>query len=235
MFSMSMDWNPKQAALRESLPKSDRFDETIRLCLELHGLVHSGNVTIQKRPTPLDELFDGLTKEAFSVMPSPKDTTIAWNIWHITRIEDITANILINDGKQVLNNTWLKKLKSSICDTGNAMTKNEIKNWSKFLNMEMLRRYRNEVGQRTQSILKNLTFPDLKQKMKLESVNRILAEGGVTSHKDSIWLLDFWGKKAVAGILLMPITCHQIIHLSGSMKLKQKILKQRNDDDIFRQ
>jgi hypothetical protein len=56
--------------------------------------------------------------------------------------------------------------------------------------------------------------------MKPESVGRILDEGGVTGHKDSLWLLDFWGKKTVAGILLMPITRHQILHLNDSMKLK---------------
>ncbi|MDR3173411.1 MAG: DinB family protein, partial [Treponema sp.] len=123
MFSLRADWNPKQTALKEALSKPKRFNEAIRLCLELHGLVHSGKAVSKKTPTFFDELLDGLTKEAFSVMPSPKDTTIAWNIWHITRIEDITANILIAGGKQVLNNLWLKKLGTRIRDTGNAMTK----------------------------------------------------------------------------------------------------------------
>jgi hypothetical protein len=59
--------------------------------------------------------------------------------------------------------------------------------------------------------------------MNPESVRRILAEGGVTGHKDSVWLLDFWGKKTVAGILLMPVTRHQILHLNDSMKLKEKV------------
>jgi hypothetical protein len=63
-----------------------------------------------KKFTVFDELMDGLTKEAFTVMPTLKDTAIAWNIWHIARIEDITANILMDVGKQVLNNAWLKRL-----------------------------------------------------------------------------------------------------------------------------
>jgi hypothetical protein len=220
------DWNPKQAKLKSALSEPERFNEAIRLCLELHGLVHSSNVMAQKTPTLLDILFDGLTKETFSAMPAAKGTTIAWNIWHITRIEDITANILIANGKQVLNNTWLKRLGVTVRDTGNAMNKNEIAHFSKALNMNMLRRYRDETGRRTQSILKSLTFQDLKRKMKPENVSRILAEGSVTEHKDSVWLLDFWGKKTVAGILLMPITRHQIMHISDSLKLKQKMLKQ---------
>jgi hypothetical protein len=87
----------------------------------------------------------------------------------------------------------------------------------------MLISYRDEVGWRTRDIVKNIKPPDLKRKMKPESVERILAEGGVTSHKDSLWLLDFWGKKTVTGILLIPITRHQILHLNDSMKLKKKL------------
>jgi hypothetical protein len=225
MFSLRADWNPKQTALKEALSKPECFNEAIRLCLELHGLVHSGKVVSERKPTFFGELLDGLTEEAFAAMPTPKDTTIAWNIWHITRIEDITANILIAGGKQVLNNLWLKKLGTRIRDTGNAMTKDEILNFSRSLKMDMLISYRNEVGLKTRDIVKNLMQPDLKRKMKPESVARILDEGGVTSHKDSVWLLDFWGKKTVAGILLMPITRHQILHLNGSMNLKKKIMK----------
>jgi hypothetical protein len=225
MFSLRTDWNPEQTALREALSKAERFNEAVRLCLELHGLVHSGQIASSKKPTVFDELLDGLTEEAFAVMSSPNGTSIAWNIWHITRIEDITANILIAGGKQVLNTTWLKKIGATVRDTGNAMTKDEILNFSRSLNMNMLISYRDEVGRRTRDIVKNVKPPDLKRKMKPESVERILAEGGVTSHKDSLWLLDFWGKKTVAGILLMPITRHQILHLNDSMKLKKKIMK----------
>jgi hypothetical protein len=225
MMSLIKDWNPKQAALKETIAKPERFKEAIRLCLELHGNVHSASVSNAKSPTIFDELWDGLSREAFEAMPSGKGVTIAWNIWHITRIEDITANILICDGKQVLNGMWLKKLKPPVCDTGNAMTGKEIMDLSRSLNMDMLYAYRNAVGSRTREIIGNLEAADLKRKMNPESVRRILAEGGVTGHKDSVWLLDFWGKKTVAGILLMPITRHQILHLNDSMKLKKKIMK----------
>jgi hypothetical protein len=229
MFNLRTDWNPKQTALKGTLSKPEGFNEAIRLCLELHGLVHSGKTVSKKTLTFFDELLDGLTEEAFAAMSAPKDTTIAWNIWHITRIEDITANILIANGKQVLNNTWLKKLGTPVRDTGNAMTKDEILHFSRSLKMDMLISYRDEVGRRTRDIVKNLKQPDLKRKMRPESVARILDEGGVTSHKDSVWLLEFWGKKTVAGILLMPLTRHQILHLNGSMNLKKKIMKQRQD------
>jgi hypothetical protein len=219
---MSKDWNPKQTALRAALSNPDHFDKAIGLCCELHGIVHSAQVTLSKRPTLFDELLDGLTQETFTAMLAAKDATIAWNIWHITRIEDITANILVAGGKQVLNSAWQKKLGVTVRDTGNAMNRDEIVNLSNSLNMKMLRQYRDAVGLRTQAIVKNLSPQDLKRKVKPESVSRILAEGGVIEHKDSIWLLEFWGKKNIAGILLMPITRHQIVHVNDSMNLKKK-------------
>jgi hypothetical protein len=88
------------------------------------------------------------------------------------------------------------------------MTYNEIFNLSRSLNMEQLYAYRNAVGSRTRGIIGSFKPADLKRKMNPKNDQRILAEGGVTEHKDSVWLLDFWGKKTVAGILLMPITRH---------------------------
>ena len=70
-----------------------------------------------------------------AALPAAKGTTIAWNIRHITRIEDIAANILIANGKQILNNTWLKKLGVTVRDTGNAMSRDKILDLSNSLNM----------------------------------------------------------------------------------------------------
>ena len=58
--------------------------------------------------------------------------------------------------------------------------------------------------------------------MQLDRLNRILNEGGVLDVEGSRWLLDFWGKKNVAGLILMPVTRHQLVHLNDSMKIKKK-------------
>ncbi|MDR2043672.1 MAG: DinB family protein [Clostridium sp.] len=232
-MSLISDWNPKQTELKTALAHQESFEEAIKLCLELHGSVHSGAVSRTALPTIFDGLWNGLSHEAFVKPPARDDgfgrkATIAWNIWHITRIEDITANILIADGIQILDDAWLGKLGVSVTDTGNPMSEDEIAEFSDAMKMEALLRYRNAVGTRTREIILGLSYSGCKRKMKPESVQRILAEGGVTEHKDSIWLLDFWGKKNVAGILLMPITRHQIMHISHCFKLKNRLQFQRN-------
>ncbi len=225
MFQVGIDWNPKQAKLKELTLNTEKFKEAMELCLYLHGIVHTSEISHNPEASYYDEIMNGLTQEAFTIMPTIKDVTIAWNIWHITRIEDITSNILIQEKEQVLNEDWLKRLGVTATDTGNAMTDEEILDLSKSIDMEELKNYRKAVGVRTRGIIEGLTPDDLKRKVKPESIARILKEGGVTEHPDSLWLLDFWGRKNVAGIFLMPITRHQIGHLNDSMKLKKKLMK----------
>ncbi len=225
MFQVGSDWNPRQAQLKESISNTEKFTEAMELCLYLHGIVHTAEISNNCEDSYYDELMSGLTKEAFTVMPTIKDVTIVWNLWHITRIEDLTANILIQEKEQVLNEDWLKRLGVTVTDTGNAMTDGEILDLSNSINLEELRNYRKAVGVRTRSIVNSLAPADIKRKVRSESIARILEEGGVTKHPDSLWLLDFWGRKNVAGILLMPITRHQIGHLNDSMKLKKKLMK----------
>jgi hypothetical protein len=226
MICVTKDWNPKQALLKSIILIADRNEEVKNLLLELHSMVHSSKMSNIDLTTFEDELWDGLEQKAFSVLFPNKDTTIAWNIWHITRIEDITSNILIADEKQVINSdNWLEKMNVSICDTGNAMTNEEIASFSELINMEELKNYRVAVGRRSQEIIRSLKYEDLKRKIAADRTKRILTEGGVTEHENSRWLLDFWGRKNVAGILQMPTTRHQIVHINDSLKIKERWAK----------
>jgi hypothetical protein len=222
MINVSEQWNPKQALLKEYLSRRDKFDEAIKLCLEMHSLVHTSEMSSSTVRTYEDDLWDGLNEQVFRWIQENGKPTIAWNSWHMTRIEDITSNILIADDSQVLNNEWSRKLNSEILDTGNAMTVKEIEDFSNRVNMRELRSYRIAVGRRTQIIIEQLKSDDLKRKMTSRQLKRIVSEGGVLDVEGSRWLIDFWGRKTVSGILLMPITRHQIVHLNDSLKMKEK-------------
>lgn len=158
-------------------------------------------------------------------MPTKRDVTIAWNIWHITRIEDITMNLLVGNCDQVLDEAWLKKLNIGVKDTGNAMSDEEILSLSKELCKEALREYRLAVFHRSLELLETLGETDMRRKFRPEQVERILLEGCLTQAPQSVWLADFWGKKTVAGILLLPLTRHGAGHLNDCLKLRKKCEK----------
>jgi len=218
------DWNPKQKLLGSIITDAGRLEEAVGLALELHAFVHASESDNFGSKTLEDELWEGLDRKAFITMPTPKDVTIAWNLWHITRIEDLTVNILIADARQVFDD-WQAKLKVEVKDTGNAMNDDEILALSAALDMTELRNYRRAVGVRTREVLLGLKPGDMKAKVKKDRLNRILEEGGVLEAEGSKWLLDFWGKKNIAGLIMMPVTRHQVVHLNDSFKLKKKCRK----------
>lgn len=217
----STDWNPLQARLKEIVLKKDMFSEAQQLLFHMHSLVHSSSVYGQQDTTYMDDIWYELEDTAFRAMPTIKDDTIAWSIWHITRIEDLTANFLIKNQNQVLDETWLERLNTSVKDTGNAMSDPEIIEFSNQINREVLYEYRIAVGLRTKEIIENLKADDMKRKVTKEGLEQIAKAGGVTEQEGSIWLLDFWGKKNVAGIFQMPITRHQLVHINDCRRLKK--------------
>jgi len=117
------------------------------------------------------------------------------------------------------------KLNTGIKDTGNAMTCSEIESFNKSINIKELKEYRVKVGKSTQKIIKGMEFSDVKRKVEKEQLEKIKQNGGVTDDPKSIWLLDFWGRKNILGLINMPITRHQIVHLNDCFKIKQKYNK----------
>ena len=223
-MSIASEWNIQQKRLKELISKKETFDSAKELYLSMHKYLHFSD----NDDTLMNQLWKNLNTKDFSIMPTAKDVTIAWNIWHITRIEDLTMNILLNNSEQIYNKEWKRKMNVSVNDTGNAMTDDEIMELSRNMNIEVLKEYRKAVGNQSQNILSKLVFEDMKRRVESKNIEKILKEGGVTEHPDSIWLLDFWGRKNVAGIILMPGTRHQIGHLNDCINLKEKIDKKKD-------
>jgi hypothetical protein len=223
------EWGKQHQLFKSIVLKPERFDEAIKLCLELHAMVHSSEMASLNTVTFEDELWEGLDEKTFRCMPTSKDVTIAWDLWHLTRIEDITINILVANKIQIINSeNWLEKLNVQVKDTGNAMTDEEIIDFSSRINMLELRNYRIAVGRNTHEIISGFKPMDLKRKMNnAENLQRIFDEGAVLEHDASKWLVDFWGRKNGAGILLMPITRHQMVHLNDAIHLKAKCQSSR--------
>ncbi|WP_066494902.1 DinB family protein [Abyssisolibacter fermentans] len=216
-------WNSNQKKLKELLKNKQRFNEFMDSCLYQHNMVHSSEMSGIEETTLEDDLWEGLTEAAFRTKVNNKGRTIAYGIWHSSRIEDITVNILLADDTQVINSdNWLDKMNVSICDTGNALSPEEILEFSRTINMNELKKYRQAVGRKTIEVLKKLTRDDLNKKIEKGRLKRVLDEGAVLNVEASMWLIDFWGKKNVAGILLMPVTRHNLVHFNESMAAKKK-------------
>lgn len=216
-------WNEKIKKLRDIILNESEFEESIKLCLELHSMVHTSEMSGRNLETFEDDLWEGLDEDTFKTAKKNEGRTIAYNLWHISRIEDITMNILVAGDKQVFNtDSWKERINTNIIDTGNAMSENEIIVFSQNINMQELKNYRIAVGRRTIEIIKLLKPHDMKRKFEKDSLERILDEGAVAKAEGSKWLIDFWGRKNVSGIILMPVTRHQVVHINEAISAKNK-------------
>jgi len=210
----------KHKELNQIIRRADKIEQSKELFLELHARLHLSEISNTEH-NEVDALIGDLMNNEYAIMPTAKDETIAWVIWHIARIEDLTMAILVAGEEQLFNDEWKQKLNSPITDTGNALCDNEIINLSKSLVVQELLNYRNEVGKRTRQIVKSLLIDAIRRKVSPQGLDKILLEGGVTKQEESIWLLDFWGKKDIAGILLMPPTRHVMLHMNDCCKWKE--------------
>jgi hypothetical protein len=224
MVNILNGWNEKQKNLKVLLPNQETFVKGINLLLEMHSLLHDKKIYKINSETFYDNLWENLKEETCKII-SNKETSILWNIWHITRIEDLISNILIGNKETIFNKETQTKLGIKITDTGNAMTYSEIESFNKSINIKELKEYRVKVGKSTQKIIEALEFSDLKRKAGKDQLEKIKQNGGLINDPKSIWLLDFWGRKNILGLIMVPITRHQINHFYDCFKIKQKYNK----------
>lgn len=213
--------------LQRIIRKEQELEQAKEVFLLLHAALHEALVS-DTAYNEVDALLQDLSEREFAIMPTSKDETIAWVFWHIARIEDLTMNMLVAQQDQVYNAEWKQRLGISLDDTGNALSDDEIMEFSIAVNVPELLQYRNAVGCKTRQIVQQLSAEDMKRPIAQDDLARIRASGGVSEHPDSLWLLEFWGNKDVAGILLMPPTRHMLMHLNDCCRWKQEIRHRKN-------
>jgi hypothetical protein len=211
----------QQTELRQIMTRSGQHGKALELFLSQHAMLHSAMMAQTEPWSFEDEILDDMTEEQIRRIPRNCEHSVAWIIWHIARCEDITMNLLVAGSPQVLNrDDWLDRTKSPICHTGNEMDEAGITHFSDSIDVGALRAYRVAVGRRTREIVKQLVSEDLKQKVDPARLQRVWDEGAVVEAASGI--VDYWGKRNVAELLLMPATRHHIVHLNEALKLRRR-------------
>ncbi|MBP8083129.1 MAG: DinB family protein [Spirochaetes bacterium] len=208
------EWQDEFLLFKTDIRKSAYFDRAIERCLSLHSQIHE-----YEDGTLYSDFISGVSEDLFKKRKKNSYTSIAWHIWHITRIEDAVSNVLIAGTPQIFDDKWKAKINSPVYDTANAFSRKDSDVFNDMVNMKNLLAYRKKVGISTRGIIKKIRESDLKSKPDTVGLKRITAENVLTEEPDSFWLLDFWSKKTVAGFLLLPVTNHQMYHIRMSMKL----------------
>jgi DinB superfamily len=217
----------RQTQLRDLLADPARFADAISLFLPQHAALHSARMAQTGEWSFEDAVLDDLSPDQLRRLPPVKASgevphSLAWLVWHMTRCEDITLNRLVAGQPQVLlREGWLARLNTAARDTANAMTPAEVAEFSRQVDLEALRQYRLAVGRSTQQIARSLQPADLKRKVLPERMRQIWDEGAVVEAAHVV--PDYWAKRDVAGLLLMPATRHLLSHWNEALAYKSKL------------
>lgn len=214
----------KYDELKLALQGTD-IDKIRELTLEVHAMVHPAEISGRTEKTIADYVLDYMLRgnqnelvprEDYDVdlhYAGTRTVPLCWQFWHTYRIEDLVSNILMANQNQIFNEEWQRRIGSPITDTGNALELDEAIAFGKEINVEALHEYMLAVGKNTRNILGNLTLVQINSMVPEEWVMRILEEGGVTTDFRSVWLLVFWGRLTMGGMILTPMTDHHMMHL----------------------
>lgn len=208
-------YQDKCKEIRELMKK----DIPTELILEVHSQTYNG---LDDNETLFDLLTKDIEEQNIRTIAKYKGRTTLYNIWHTSRIEDITMNSIVNNTPQVFDEDWKTRINSNITDTGNSLSEKEILKFSEKINIKELINYRNEVAKKSQEIIRNLTFSNIKRKLNKEDYQFLLEEGyGVI--KDNDWLIGYWAGKDIRRIIYMPLLSHHFMHMNQSFKNKNSI------------
>jgi len=219
-------WNAQQKELQAALSRPVEHHRVIELFMQQHAMVHAESMSHSGLHSFEDEVCQGLPEDAFRIIPSRMEHSIIWILWHLARIEDVTMNLLVAGGTQVFfDQNWDRQIGAPIHDTGNAISQQGVVALSQTVDVEVLRAYRAAVGCRTREIVRPLSSGQLKQKVDPGRLLKVRGEGGVIHAAEDV--ITYWSRRTIAGLLLMPPTRHNFLHLNEAARVKAKIIKRK--------
>lgn len=217
-------WNRKQKELRKLLEQDRPSNKAIDLFFTQHAELHSSKLGGNVDWSLEDNIFIDLDDEAFRKIPPGNEHSIAWLLWHIARIEDVTMSMLVVGKPQLfVIDGWLETLGIEWIHTGNAMSAEEVHVLSEAIDMQRLRDYRLAVGQRTVDIIKSVAPEQMGIQVDVGRIQHVADCGAVIPEAYAV--LDYWSKRTIAGLLLMAATRHNLIHLNEAERIKVSLIK----------
>jgi hypothetical protein len=216
-------WNAGQQKLKRAFAAGDR-EWALELFLSQHAMHHSAKMARSGLWSFEDEVLNGLTDGQVRTIPRNGEHSIAWILLHLARIEDISMSMLVAGTCQLFTRDgWAKKLKVDIVHSANKMSGADVAGLSARVNVTALKSYRLAVGRRTRQIVQKLKAEDFKKKVEPHRIQNVLDEGAVIP--EAMEIIRYWGSRTIAGLLLMPATRHNVLHLNEALRIRKMLWK----------
>ena len=128
--------------------------EIIGFFLMHHASVHARDVG--GRPSLADRVFGGLTDAQMRARPGTGLNSLVWLLWHMARVEDVAVSLVVSDGRQVLDDEWIRRMNVPWRIIGTGMTDGEVSELTARADVAGVRAYRSAVGRHTREAVPRL-------------------------------------------------------------------------------
>ena len=171
----------------------------------------------------VDELFAGLTDTQARERPHGLNS-VAWLVWHATRVEDAAVNRFVSDRPQVLaDGDWRHRLGIDRRDVGSGMTPGEVESLSATIDTTALREYAHAVADRTRSTVGSLEPAAWGEIVPPERIHGVVADEGLLVDAGR-WVEKFWARGHSRGwYLLQTALLHPYGHWFEAMATRGQL------------
>ena len=142
----------------------------------------------------LGGIWDVVPPDLLRVRPHPNVNSIAWNLWHLARVDDAGANCFVTDGVQVFDvGDWGTRMNLPWRHSGGEMSLDEVDELNRCIDLHALRGYLEAVAARTREIAGELDRIDLDTVMEEAPLRRILFNEGLAHPRAGGLLQNYLG------------------------------------------
>ncbi len=151
-------WNEQQKLLRQALTEASDHQSAVDLFLSQHAMVHRAEMSDMGLHSFADEVWQDASDDIVRCVPPKFEHSIAWIIWHLARIEDMTMNGLLAGKPQIFHQEgWPARLNITVQHSGNVvMDDADVIELSQMIDIDALKSYRLAVGRSTREKVKSL-------------------------------------------------------------------------------
>ncbi len=138
----------------------------------------------------LDPIWETVPEDLLRQRPHPRVNSIAWNLWHLTRVEDAGVNRFVVDRPQVLDEGgWMAQMDLPWRHHGSGMSFDEVDELDQRIDLQALRRYSQAVQDRTHAVVAEIDQVDLGAVLSRERARMIVIDEGL-AHPRALDLVD---------------------------------------------
>ncbi len=142
----------------------------------------------------LSGVWESVPESLMRQRPHPRVNSIAWNLWHLARVEDAGLNRFVVDRPQVLDDgPWLERMKLPWRHLGGEMTFAEVDELNQRIELAALHDYTQAVQARTREIVTQIALVDLDATMTADHLQLILVDEGLAHSQAAGFLANYLG------------------------------------------